>query len=45
MTEKLAVAVCVVGAGPVGGALACRLAAGGVSVAIVDQAALPPMVA
>jgi 2-octaprenyl-6-methoxyphenol hydroxylase len=35
--------VCVVGAGPVGGALACRLAAGGVRTAIVDQAALPPM--
>ncbi len=43
MTDKLAVAVCVVGAGPVGGALACRLAAGGVPVAVVDQAALPPM--
>ncbi len=35
--------VCVVGAGPVGGALACRLAAAGLSVAIVDRAALPPM--
>jgi len=31
------------GAGPVGGALGCRLAAAGVSVAIVDHAALPPM--
>jgi 2-octaprenyl-6-methoxyphenol hydroxylase len=37
------VEVCVVGAGPVGGALACRLAAAGVSTAIVDHAALPPM--
>ncbi len=35
--------VCVVGAGPVGGTLACRLAAGGVSVAVLDRAALPPM--
>ena len=35
--------VCVVGAGPVGGTLACRLAAGGARVAVVDRAALPPM--
>ena len=35
--------VCVVGAGPVGGALACRLANAGLSVAVVDRAALPPM--
>jgi 2-octaprenyl-6-methoxyphenol hydroxylase len=35
--------VCIVGAGPVGGALACRLAAEGVRVAVVDRAALPPM--
>jgi 2-octaprenyl-6-methoxyphenol hydroxylase len=35
--------VCVVGAGPVGGSLACLLASHGVSVAIVDHAALPPM--
>src|SRR4051812_33327367 len=35
--------VCVVGAGPVGGTLACRLAEGGASVAVVDRAALPPM--
>jgi 2-octaprenyl-6-methoxyphenol hydroxylase len=35
--------VCVVGAGPVGGALACRLAVAGLSVAVVDRAALPPM--
>ena len=35
--------VCVVGAGPVGAALACSLAAGGMRVAVVDRAALPPM--
>jgi 2-octaprenyl-6-methoxyphenol hydroxylase len=35
--------VCVVGAGPVGGALACRLAADGIRTAIVDRGALPPM--
>ena len=35
--------VCVVGAGPVGAALACSLAAGGVRVAVVDRTALPPM--
>ena len=39
----LAVDVCIVGAGPVGGTLACRLAAGGVRVAVIDRAALPPM--
>lgn len=42
MTES-SVDVCVVGAGPVGATLACRLAAGGVSVAVVDRAPLPPM--
>ncbi len=41
--EAVEVAVCVVGAGPVGAALACRLAAGGMPVAVVDRAALPPM--
>ncbi len=35
--------VCVVGAGPVGAALACSLATAGVRVAVVDRAALPPM--
>ena len=35
--------VCIVGAGPVGGALACQLAASGLSVAVTDRAALPPM--
>ena len=35
--------VCIVGAGPVGATLACRLAAGGAQVAIIDRAPLPPM--
>jgi len=35
--------VCIVGAGPVGGTLACRLAQGGARVAVVDHASLPPM--
>lgn len=43
MTENLSVQVCVMGAGPVGGTLACRLAGAGVSVALIDHAALPPM--
>ncbi len=43
MGERIEADVCVVGAGPVGGALACRLAAAGVSVAALDRAALPPM--
>ena len=41
--SDFAVDVCVVGAGPVGGTLACRLAEAGVATAIVDRAALPPM--
>jgi 2-octaprenyl-6-methoxyphenol hydroxylase len=43
MSEHLSAAVCVVGAGPVGGTLACRLAAAGVDTIVVDRAALPPM--
>ncbi len=35
--------VCVIGAGPVGAALACLLASGGARVAVVDRTALPPM--
>lgn len=35
--------VCIIGAGPVGGSLACRLAVEGLRVAIVDHADLPPM--
>jgi 2-octaprenyl-6-methoxyphenol hydroxylase len=43
MTETISADVCVVGAGPVGGTLACRLASAGVSAVIVDRAPLPPM--
>jgi 2-octaprenyl-6-methoxyphenol hydroxylase len=43
MTDTISADVCVVGAGPVGGTLACRLAAAGVSTVIVDRAALQPM--
>src|SRR5487761_2310144 len=43
MTETLSAEVCVVGAGPVGGTLACRLAAAGVPTVVVDRAPLPPM--
>src|ERR1700735_5022263 len=40
--EACIVDVCIVGAGPVGGPLACRLAMAGVSTAIVDRAPLTP---
>ena len=43
MSEALSADVCVVGAGPVGGTLACVLASAGVAVALVDRAALLPM--
>jgi 2-octaprenyl-6-methoxyphenol hydroxylase len=43
MTEVIAADVCVVGAGPVGGTLACVLASAGVSTVLVDRAALLPM--
>ncbi len=43
MTESLSAEICIMGAGPVGGTLACRLAAAGVSTVVVDHAALPPM--
>jgi 2-octaprenyl-6-methoxyphenol hydroxylase len=43
MAERFAAEVCIIGAGPVGGALACRLATAGISTAVVDRAALPPM--
>ena len=35
--------IAIIGAGPVGGALACALAARGRRVALIDKAALPPM--
>jgi 2-octaprenyl-6-methoxyphenol hydroxylase len=43
MSELHQVQVCIVGAGPVGGTLACRLATAGIATAIVDRAPLPPM--
>lgn len=43
MSDRLTAEVCVVGAGPVGGALACRLAAAGIATVVVDRAPLPPM--
>jgi 2-octaprenyl-6-methoxyphenol hydroxylase len=43
MTETISTRVCVMGAGPVGGTLACRLAAAGIPTVVVDRAALPPM--
>ena len=43
MSDTLSAEVCVVGAGPVGGTLACRLAAAGIATVVVDRAALPPM--
>ena len=43
MGETIETAICVVGAGPVGGTLACRLAAAGIATVVVDRAALPPM--
>ena len=42
MSETIKAEVCVMGAGPVGGTLACRLAAAGVATVLVDRAALPP---
>ncbi|MGE0419672.1 MAG: FAD-dependent monooxygenase, partial [Acetobacteraceae bacterium] len=43
MGETTPVDVCIMGAGPVGGALACRLATAGVRTAVIDRAPLPPM--
>jgi 2-octaprenyl-6-methoxyphenol hydroxylase len=43
MPEMHDVDVAILGAGPVGGTLACLLAAGGVRVLVVDRAPLPPM--
>ena len=43
MTTHVTATVCIVGAGPVGATLACLLAEAGLSAAVVDRAALPPM--
>lgn len=43
MSQDQIVDVCIVGAGPVGGTLAARLAAAGVATALIDRAPLPPM--
>ena len=43
MTDTLTADVCIMGAGPVGGSLACRLAQAGVRTVVVDRAPLPPM--
>lgn len=43
MTERISVDVGILGAGPVGGALACRLAEAGIPTALIDRAPLPPM--
>ncbi len=43
MSQEIGVDVAVVGAGPVGGTLALRLAEAGMTVAVLDRAALPPM--
>lgn len=43
MGDLRTVDVCVVGAGPVGGTLACRLAEVGLRTAVIDRAPLPPM--
>lgn len=43
MSEAIRTEVCVIGAGPVGGTLACRLAEAGIATAVLDRAPLPPM--
>jgi 2-octaprenyl-6-methoxyphenol hydroxylase len=43
MSDRVEAEVCVIGAGPVGGTLACRLAAAGIPTAVIDRAPLPPM--
>jgi 2-octaprenyl-6-methoxyphenol hydroxylase len=42
-TDSLDRDVCIIGAGPNGGTLACILAEAGIRTAVLDQAALPPM--
>ncbi|MEI7713799.1 MAG: UbiH/UbiF/VisC/COQ6 family ubiquinone biosynthesis hydroxylase [Rhodospirillales bacterium] len=41
--SRLTADVCIMGAGPVGGSLACRLAEAGIATVVVDRAALVPM--
>ena len=43
MSNTIEADVCVMGAGPVGGTLACRLAVAGISTVLIDRAALSPM--
>jgi len=43
MSEQIEVDVAILGAGPVGGTLACLLARAGIATAVIDRAALPPM--
>lgn len=43
MTQTIDVAVCIIGAGPVGATLATALASQSVACAVVDRAKLPPM--
>ncbi len=43
MRETEQIDVAIMGAGPVGGTLACRLATAGLRVAVIDRAPLPPM--
>ncbi|MDQ1080246.1 UbiH/UbiF/VisC/COQ6 family ubiquinone biosynthesis hydroxylase [Pseudoroseomonas cervicalis] len=43
MTQTIDVAVCIIGAGPVGATLATALASQGLACAVVDRAPLPPM--
>ncbi|HEX5326278.1 MAG TPA: UbiH/UbiF/VisC/COQ6 family ubiquinone biosynthesis hydroxylase [Acetobacteraceae bacterium] len=43
MNQTVTAEICVVGAGPVGGTLACTLADAGIATVVVDRAPLPPM--
>jgi len=43
MSAAITSDVCIIGAGPVGGTLACRLAQAGIATVVVDRAPLPPM--
>src|ERR1051326_484237 len=43
MNDSISADVCIMGAGPVGGTLACRLATAGISTVVVELADLPPM--